>query len=53
VPTNKDLTPNPLKITGTLITFDHTGFPATERDHLASGWYANYWEPMKKYLERA
>ena len=37
---------------GTLITFEHTGFPAGDRDHLTSGWHANYWEPIKKYLEQ-
>ncbi len=35
----------------TLIAFDHTAFPPAERDHLATGWYANYWDPLKKYLE--
>lgn len=35
---------------GTLIVFDHTGFPEGTREHLESGWHANYWEPLKKYL---
>lgn len=34
----------------TKLVFDHTGFPAGLGDHLAAGWIANYWEPMKKYL---
>ena len=37
---------------GTLIAFDHVAFPAAERDHLASGWHANYWDPIKKYLKQ-
>ncbi|MDH3209383.1 MAG: SRPBCC domain-containing protein [Burkholderiaceae bacterium] len=36
----------------TLIVFDHLAFPATEGDHLASGWHANYWEPITKFLAR-
>jgi len=35
---------------GTRIVFDHTGFPAAEADHLAAGWYGNYWHPMSKTL---
>lgn len=35
---------------GTLIVFDHVGFPKGEADHLEQGWTANYWEPMKKLL---
>ncbi len=34
----------------TLVVLDHTGFPAGEFDHLSSGWYAHYWEPLKKFL---
>ena len=34
----------------TAIVFDHTGFPNGQGEHLAQGWYANYWEPLKKYL---
>jgi len=34
----------------TAIIFDHTGFPNGQGEHLAQGWYANYWEPLKKYL---
>jgi activator of HSP90 ATPase len=35
---------------GTKIVFDHTGFPKGQAEHLAAGWKANYWEPLKKYL---
>lgn len=34
----------------TTLVFDHTGFPSGEGQHLAEGWTANYWEPLKKYL---
>jgi activator of HSP90 ATPase len=34
----------------TTILFDHTGFPNGQGQHLASGWHANYWEPLRKYL---
>jgi activator of HSP90 ATPase len=30
------------------ILFDHAGFPAGEAKHLAAGWYANYWNPMRE-----
>ena len=35
---------------GTRLTFDHTGFPEDQRDHLAEGWESNYWSLLKKYL---
>jgi activator of HSP90 ATPase len=35
---------------GTRIIFDHTGFPEGKAQHLAEGWTANYWEPLRKYL---
>jgi activator of HSP90 ATPase len=35
---------------GTHLTFDHIGFPAGLRDHLAEGWEANYWTLLKKYF---
>ena|ERR1041385_1178589 len=35
---------------GTKIVFDHVGFPDEEEAHLAAGWHANYWEPLKKAL---
>jgi activator of HSP90 ATPase len=34
----------------TKIVFDHTGFPVGKAQHLAEGWTANYWEPLRKYL---
>jgi activator of HSP90 ATPase len=34
----------------TKILFDHTGFPTGLGEHLAEGWTANYWEPLRKYL---
>ena len=35
---------------GTLLTFDHTGFPSADAAHLNAGWKSNYWEPLAKYL---
>jgi activator of HSP90 ATPase len=35
---------------GTILTFDHTGFPKGEAEHLAEGWKSNYWEPLHKLL---
>ena len=35
---------------GTKLVFDHTGFPDGAAQHLAIGWKANYWEPLKKFL---
>jgi len=37
---------------GTRISFDHTGFPKGQAQHLAKGWYANYWIPLAKVLAR-
>jgi activator of HSP90 ATPase len=34
----------------TKILFDHTGFPVGGAQHLAEGWTANYWEPLRKHL---
>lgn len=34
----------------TTLRLDHKGFPEGDYDHLYSGWYAHYWEPMKKWL---
>jgi activator of HSP90 ATPase len=31
---------------GTLLTFDQTGFPKGEAEHLAEGWKSNYWQPL-------
>jgi len=35
---------------GTKIVFDHTGFPGGQAEHLAQGWYANYWRPLQALL---
>jgi activator of HSP90 ATPase len=35
---------------GTLLTFDHTGFPRGEAEHLLQGWKTNYWQPLEKIL---
>jgi activator of HSP90 ATPase len=35
---------------GTKILFDHTGFPSGQAEHLASGWRAQYWDPLEKFL---
>jgi activator of HSP90 ATPase len=37
----------------TKLVFDHTGFPAGMAEHLASGWHANYWDPLAKFLRPA
>jgi activator of HSP90 ATPase len=33
-----------------VLVFDHTGFPNGQAEHLAEGWRANYWEPLRKFL---
>lgn len=35
---------------GTLIVFDHTGFPEGKYDGLLSGWNGHYWGPLAKFL---
>jgi activator of HSP90 ATPase len=35
---------------GTRLVFDHTGYPPDQGEHLAKGWEANYWEPLRKAL---
>jgi activator of HSP90 ATPase len=35
---------------GTLLVFEHTGFPQGAADHLAQGWKLNYWQPLEKVL---
>lgn len=35
---------------GTLLVFEHTGFPAGAAGHLAEGWKMNYWQPLAKFL---
>lgn len=34
----------------TKIAFDHVGFPAGTAEHLATGWYAHYWDPLRRFL---
>lgn len=34
----------------TVLILDHAGFPEGDYDHLYSGWYERYWNPMKKWL---
>jgi len=34
----------------TKLVFDHVGFPPGTAEHLAAGWYAHYWEPLRKFL---
>jgi activator of HSP90 ATPase len=34
----------------TTLVFDHTAFPRGQATHLASGWQANYWDPLTKLL---
>jgi activator of HSP90 ATPase len=36
---------------GTRLVFDHTGFPAGLKEHLAGGWQEHYFGPLKKYFE--
>jgi activator of HSP90 ATPase len=31
---------------GTKLVFDHDGFPADMKEHLVSGWQANYWDKL-------
>jgi activator of HSP90 ATPase len=35
---------------GTLVVFDHTGFPEGKYDGLLSGWINHYWDPLAKFL---
>ena len=34
----------------TRLVFEHSGFPEAQRDDLAGGWKAMYWDPLAKYL---
>jgi activator of HSP90 ATPase len=34
----------------TKLILDHTGFPEGDFAHLDPGWYARYWNPLKKFL---
>jgi len=33
---------------GTRVSLEHVGYPEEQREHLASGWQANYLEPLRK-----
>ena len=35
---------------GTRLTFEQSGFPDGQREHLDGGWSKMYWEPLRKYL---
>ena len=35
---------------GTKLVLDHTGLPEGHSEHIASGWHARYWDPLRKYL---
>jgi activator of HSP90 ATPase len=37
---------------GSMILFDHGGFPNGEAQHLAAGWQANYWTPLARLLSQ-
>jgi activator of HSP90 ATPase len=34
----------------TRVAFDHIGFPPGTAEHLAEGWYAHYWGPLRQFL---
>lgn len=35
---------------GSKLSLLHAGFPEGNREHIESGWYKMYWEPLGKYL---
>jgi activator of HSP90 ATPase len=35
---------------GTLLVFDHIGFPEGLKEHLAEGWQQHYWDALNKYF---
>lgn len=37
----------------TLLVFDHIGFPEDREEDLRGGWPDNYWEPLKKYINKS
>lgn len=43
-----------LKVRGeeSTLILDHTGFPEGDYDHLYSGWYARYWDPLMSWLAK-
>jgi len=36
---------------GTLVVFDHIGFPEGLKEHLSIGWQQHYWDALMKYLQ--
>jgi activator of HSP90 ATPase len=46
---NFELTPVP---EGTRLDFTHADVPSGTEDEFTQGWIDNYWEPMRKYLEK-
>jgi activator of HSP90 ATPase len=36
---------------GTLLIFDHIGFPEGLKEHLSIGWQQHYWDALTKYFE--
>jgi activator of HSP90 ATPase len=40
------------KGSGTQLIFDHTGFPAGLKEHLAIGWQQHYWDALAKYFAK-
>jgi activator of HSP90 ATPase len=39
------------KGTGTQLVFDHIGFPAGLKEHLATGWQEHYWAALNTYFQ--
>jgi activator of HSP90 ATPase len=37
---------------GTELTFTHEGVPTEDFEGISEGWHLNYWEPIKKMLEK-
>ena len=35
---------------GTKLVFDHGAFPEDQKEHLASGWHAQYWDRIAKHV---
>jgi activator of HSP90 ATPase len=36
---------------GTLLVFDHAGFPEGTFEHLEQGWRDNYWTPLERSMQ--
>ncbi len=35
---------------GTMLKFEHVGFPDGEQEHLEAGWHKMYWAPLRAFL---